>query len=46
MGGIARTSATRSEGMLGELLDSSSVFAVDRGLVREDLVGLAPAGKV
>jgi len=41
MGGIARTSATGGEGMLGELLDWSSSFAHDRSLAREDLVGSA-----
>ena len=41
MGGIARTSATGDEGMLGELLAWSSSFAHDRALVREDLVGSA-----
>jgi argininosuccinate lyase len=41
MGGIARTSATGSEGMLGELLAWSSSFEHDRALVREDLIGSA-----
>jgi argininosuccinate lyase len=41
MGGIARTSATGGEGMLGELLDWSSSFVHDRSLAREDLVGSA-----
>jgi argininosuccinate lyase len=41
MGGIARTSATGGEGMLGELLDWSSSFSHDRSLAREDLVGSA-----
>jgi argininosuccinate lyase len=41
MPGIARTSATGGEGMLGELLDWSSSLSHDRSLAREDLVGSA-----
>lgn len=41
MAGIARTSATGGEGMLGELLDWSSSLSHDRSLAREDLVGSA-----
>ena len=41
MGGIARTSATGEEGMLEELLAWSSSYALDRAMVREDLVGSA-----
>lgn len=41
MSAIARTRATGDEGMLGELLAWSSSLAVDRSLVREDLVGSA-----
>jgi argininosuccinate lyase len=41
MGGIARTSATGGEGMLGELLDWSSSYVADKALVREDLIGSA-----
>ncbi|HEY4012192.1 MAG TPA: argininosuccinate lyase [Polyangiaceae bacterium] len=41
MSGIARTSATGSEGMLDELLAWSSSFEHDRALVREDVVGSA-----
>jgi argininosuccinate lyase len=41
MSGIARTSATGGEGMLGDLLAWSSSFEHDRALAREDLVGSA-----
>ncbi|HXN30288.1 MAG TPA: argininosuccinate lyase [Polyangiaceae bacterium] len=41
MSGIARTSATGTEGMLSELLAWSSSFEHDRALVREDLIGSA-----
>ncbi len=41
MSGIARTSATGTEGMLQELLAWSSSFEHDRALVREDLIGSA-----
>ncbi|HEY8039348.1 MAG TPA: argininosuccinate lyase [Polyangiaceae bacterium] len=41
MSGIARTRATGGEGMLDELLAWSSSYALDRQLVREDLVGSA-----
>ncbi|HEY1696367.1 MAG TPA: argininosuccinate lyase [Polyangiaceae bacterium] len=41
MSGIARTSATGGEGMLEELLAWSSSFALDRAMLREDLVGSA-----
>ncbi len=38
---IARTAATGGEGMLPELLAWSSSYALDRALVREDLLGSA-----
>ncbi len=41
MSGIARTSATGTEGMLDELLAWSSSSEHDRALVREDLIGSA-----
>jgi argininosuccinate lyase len=41
MPGIARTSATGDAGMLDDLLAWSSSFALDRALIREDLVGSA-----